>query len=108
MHMHWSSLARTPLVMFDLSHHSFVAAIRQRGGFKTIAAKIGLSPQRLDKRGRKPKKPATESADLDEQAGKAPVELIKVPGQQKACKQPSGVCMQLEVLDHESHELELV
>lgn len=106
--MRWSPLLHTPLVTYHLPHNSFLAAIRQRGGFKTIAAKIGLSPQRLDKRGRKPKKPAMESADVDELNGKAIVELIKAPGQQKACKQPKGVCVPVEVLEHESYELELV
>ena len=92
-----------------LSSDFLVAAVRQRGGFKTIAAKIGLSPQRLDKRGRKPKKPAMqESARLDEQIGTVPVKLLKAPGQQKTCRQPNGVCVQVEALEHESHELELV
>ena len=42
--------------------HRLVAAIRQRGGFKTIAAKLELSPQKLDNRGRKPKRPAVQEA----------------------------------------------
>lgn len=35
--------------------HQLVAAIRQMGGFRTIATKIGLTPRRSDNRGR-PKK----------------------------------------------------
>lgn len=91
------------------SSNSFVAAIRQRGGFKTIAAKIGLSPQRLDKRGRKPKKPALQQSDASaEPAGEALVNLVQELEHQSACKQPPAVCLQIGELEQMTHELELV
>lgn len=52
-----------------------------------------------------------QSAHSAEQIGKASVPMevpMEVPGQQKACKQQHGACVQAEVLKHESHELELV
>lgn len=48
------------------------------------------------------------SSRLDEQIGTVPVELLKAPGQQKTCKQPKSVCVQAEMSERESHELELV
>lgn len=92
-----------------MSSKSIVAALRQRGGFKTIAAKIGLSPQRLDKRGRKPKKPALQQSDaLAEPAGEAPVNLGQALKHQGALKQPTAVCVQIGELEQMTHELELV
>ena len=60
--------------------HRLVAAIRQRGGFKTIAAQIGLIPRRLDKRGRKPKMPPAEESVLPAQpVCRASVKLVTAP-----------------------------
>lgn len=60
--------------------HRLIAAIRQRGGFKTIAAQLGLTPRCLDKRGRKPKKlVAAESVPPTEPALHASVELFTAP-----------------------------
>lgn len=71
--------------------HHLIAAIRQRGGFKTIATKIGLSPQRLDKRGRKPRQPVTEeSAEEAKPAGIIPQQALdtqeqfEVPAERQA------------------------
>lgn len=64
--------------------HRLIAAVRQRGGFKTIAASIGLSPQRLDKRGRKPKSDAAQEPITQ-------AEQAQVLAQQAAdVQQPSG------------------
>lgn len=85
--------------------HRLVAAIRQRGGFKTIAAQMGLRPQRLDKRGRKPKKPAAEpSAALSaEPACHASLEAVTTAPEH----QPRGTGVQNDVNVH-IHEVELV
>ena len=90
--------------------HCLIAAIRQRGGFKSIAAQIGLSPQRLDKRGRKPKKPATRRPEESaEQAGDTSGELVKASEQAQAYETLNDVRVQLEVAElQRSQELELV
>lgn len=60
---HWpQGLMPSASQLQTAGQHRLVAAIRQRGGFKTIAAQMGLTPRRLDKRGRKPKKPAAEQS----------------------------------------------
>ena len=108
MYMHCLQI-HTSCAKHYLSSNRHLAALRQRGGFKTIAAKIGLSPQRLDKRGRKPKKPALQQPDASaEPAGAAPVNLVQAFGHKSACKQPPGVCVQVGELEQMSHELELV
>lgn len=105
MHIHSFLRIHTSGVTHHSSCNRLLAANRQRGGFKTIAAKIGLSPQRLDKRGRKPKKPALLQSDASAESS---VNLGQALKHQGALKQPTAVCVQIGELEQMTHELELV
>ena len=74
--------------------HHLVAAVRQMGGFRTIAAKIGLTPRRSDNRGR-PKK--SEAAAREEQLVEAAARkmgMTVVPAKGKSLG--NSACLQLE------------
>lgn len=47
--------------------YGLVAAVRQMGGFKTIAGHLGLAPSPLDKRGRRKKVKQEDEAALQAQ-----------------------------------------
>ncbi len=74
--------------------HHLVAAIRQMGGFRTIAAKIGLTPRRSDNRGR-PKKceAAAREEELVEAAARK-MGMTVVPAKGKSLG--DSACLQLE------------
>ncbi len=74
--------------------HQLVAAIRQMGGFRTIATKIGLTPRRSDNRGR-PKKceAAAREEELVEAAARK-MGMTVVPAKGK--NSDKSACLQLE------------
>ena len=90
--------------------YHLIAAVRQHGGFKSIAARVGLSPQRLDKRGRKPKTAAAQEPLINPEPTQSQAEQT-VEAQPRsgirAAKPESKAHEQLKMME-EVKELQLV
>ena len=74
--------------------HHLVAAIRQMGGFRTIAAKIGLTPRRSDYRGRPKKSEAAAREEELVEAAARKMGMTVVPA--KGRNLDESACLQLE------------
>lgn len=74
--------------------HHLVAAIRQMGGFRTIAAKIGLTPRRSDNRGRPKKSQAAAREEELVEAAARKMGMTVVPA--KGRNLGDLACLQLE------------
>ncbi|DBA97292.1 TPA: Low molecular weight phosphotyrosine protein phosphatase, variant 3 [Trebouxia sp. C0004] len=74
--------------------HYLVAAIRQMGGFRTIAAKIGLTPRRSDNRGRPKKSEAAAREEELVEAAASKMGMTVVPA--KGRNLDGSACLQLE------------